>query len=145
MAVHIGQLIEDRLTAAGISKAELGKRINRARQNVSHILTRPTIDTDLLLKISRALEYDFFQYYVMELNQGGTLAENPGEYVNMRTELRACLEDMDAIRVDMVRTKTEVKTAYELLDMFREKIESLKAENSRLRMELGISGPPGDA
>lgn len=42
---------------------ELGYAVNTARQNVYKILNKKTMDTGMLLKISKVLEYDFFQHY----------------------------------------------------------------------------------
>jgi transcriptional regulator with XRE-family HTH domain len=145
MAIHIGQLIEARLDAMGITKSEFARRINRARQNVSDIINRPSVDTELLLLICNALEYDFFQYYSMELGEEGAVHDNPGAYVNMRTELRGALKRVDDMENDILRTRNELRMAYELNDMFREKIDQLKVENDHLRRQLGINGPTGDA
>jgi transcriptional regulator with XRE-family HTH domain len=63
MVVHVGKKIRQVADQKGVKIAELGRRINTARQNVYKILAKKTIDTGLLLKISNVLEHDFFQYY----------------------------------------------------------------------------------
>ncbi|MDR0892278.1 MAG: helix-turn-helix transcriptional regulator [Mediterranea sp.] len=47
----------------GIKVSWLAKQIHCADSNVYHIYGNPCISTDQLLKISIALEHDFFQYY----------------------------------------------------------------------------------
>ncbi len=46
-----------------MSKSEFGRRINRAPQTVQDIFNRKSIDTDLLIKISDVLEFNFFSLF----------------------------------------------------------------------------------
>ncbi len=64
MALHIGKLIGKKIKEIGMSKSELSRRISVTPQSTHYILAKNSIDTDLLLKISRALDYDFFQHYL---------------------------------------------------------------------------------
>lgn len=61
--IHIGEKIKNRIEETGISKSEFARRINKARQNIEIIFNKKSIDTQLLLEISKALDYDFFQHY----------------------------------------------------------------------------------
>lgn len=61
--VNIGLTIEQRLNELNMSKAEFGKFIGIPQQNVNRILTRVSIDTDKLIEISEALQYNFFKEY----------------------------------------------------------------------------------
>lgn len=63
MSVHIGSKIKSSVTKKGMTVSEFGRRINKSRENVYSIYKRKSIDTALLLNISKVLEYDFFQYY----------------------------------------------------------------------------------
>ncbi len=63
MVVSIGKLIKDITERRGISKSELGRRLNMSPTNIHKIFKRETIDTGLLQKISEVLEYDFFSHY----------------------------------------------------------------------------------
>ncbi len=66
MPIHIGKEIEKVSKQKRIRAAELGKMISKTRQNVNDIYGRKTIDGDLLLSISRVLNFDFFQLYSEE-------------------------------------------------------------------------------
>lgn len=44
----------------------LARKINCERPNVYYIFQQPSINTDLLLRISIALNHDFFSYYSHE-------------------------------------------------------------------------------
>ena len=64
--VHIGELIEKRRKEVGMTKAELGRRINTSRQNINSILKKEHISTDLLVQISRELDHNFFEDYAFQ-------------------------------------------------------------------------------
>lgn len=47
----------------------LARKINCERPNVYYIFQQQSINTDLLLRISIALNHDFFSYYSLEASQ----------------------------------------------------------------------------
>ncbi len=61
--IHIGQLIKAKLIEQERSGAWLARKINTDPSNVSKILRRRNVDTELLMKISIALNFDFFSYF----------------------------------------------------------------------------------
>ena len=60
---HIGHLIKEELRNQGRTITWLAKQLDCSRQNAYKILNRPWIYTDLLLKISSILDYDFFKCF----------------------------------------------------------------------------------
>lgn len=69
MTIHIGNKIKSVVTKQGITVSEFGRRINKSRENVYSIFKRKTIDTGLLMNISKVLDHDFFEYYTPELQK----------------------------------------------------------------------------
>lgn len=63
MSVNIGSKIKSVVAKKGLPVSEFARRINKSRENIYNIFKRKTIDTELLVKISKVLEHDFFQYY----------------------------------------------------------------------------------
>ncbi len=63
MTVNIGVEIKAVLHTKGMSISEFARRIGTSRENAYSIFNRTSIDTELLLKICRVLEYDFFSLY----------------------------------------------------------------------------------
>jgi hypothetical protein len=61
--VNIGLAIEQRINELDISRAEFGRRVNTAKQNVARILRKPSCDTADLVKYCEALEFNFFTLY----------------------------------------------------------------------------------
>ncbi len=60
---HIGHIIKQVLQLQGRTITWLGKQLGYSRQNIYKILNRPWIYTDMLLKISDLLDYDFFKCF----------------------------------------------------------------------------------
>jgi hypothetical protein len=58
--LHIGQEIKRVLDESDLSVTEFARKINKSRGNVYSILTRSSIDTELLAVISSVLNFDFF-------------------------------------------------------------------------------------
>jgi len=61
--IHIGALIKKQLKEDGRSMVWLAEKLNYERANIYRILNRPHIATDVLLRITRILDHDFFTYY----------------------------------------------------------------------------------
>lgn len=61
--VNIGKLIEDELRNQERTPTWLARKINCERSNIYYIFRQTSINTELLLLISRALSIDFFKYY----------------------------------------------------------------------------------
>lgn len=65
--VNIGQLIKERVASRGGSIASFANSIGIRRQNIEKtVFSKNSIDTDLLIRISEELDFNFFQYYISE-------------------------------------------------------------------------------
>ena len=71
--VHIGDLIRREMERQERTPTWLAKKINCQRPNVYYIYRSESINTDLLEKISRALQVDFFSFYSKELGRETTV------------------------------------------------------------------------
>ncbi len=67
--IHIGKLIEEELRNQERSVTWFAEKLCYERTNAYSIFKRESIDTILLLKISRILQHDFFRYYQDELRK----------------------------------------------------------------------------
>lgn len=61
--IHIGQLIKQKVKESERKRDAIEEELDMVRSNLDNIFTRETIDTGLLLRISKALDYDFFRHY----------------------------------------------------------------------------------
>ncbi len=66
MAIHIGKIIKKLVKKKGISVTGFADQINYSRRNVYEIFERETIDTGLLIKVSKVLEENLFLHYISE-------------------------------------------------------------------------------
>nr|WP_077154714.1 hypothetical protein [Bacteroides bouchesdurhonensis] len=66
--IHIGKLIEKEVYKQNISISWFAQKLYCDRTNIYKIFNRQSIDTELLLRISKILKYDFFLYYQKELS-----------------------------------------------------------------------------
>ena len=58
---HIGHLIKSVFDTKKMSVSEFARQIHCERTNVYTIFNRPSIDIDLLARISKVLEHNFFE------------------------------------------------------------------------------------
>ncbi len=60
--VHIGQMIKEYVeNNTDLTVVAFAKLLNCDRTNIYKIYSKPSIDTDLLLRINSALSHDFFK------------------------------------------------------------------------------------
>lgn len=65
--INIGKLIEDELRNQQKSVIWLSNEIGCNRTNIYKIFNRRSIDTELLYRISKALQRNFFEPYLSKL------------------------------------------------------------------------------
>ncbi len=118
MAISIGEKIKEITERRGISKSELGRRLNMSPTNVHKIFKRETIDTGLLKKISDVPEYNFFIYY-----STGKPYENNPDNLNMASD---SAEAEYKKELDLCKEKTAMLE--KINSLLEEKIQHLEKE-----------------
>ncbi len=63
MVIHIGKKIKEEVSKQRMSVSAFAKKISRSRNVVYDIFDRESVDTDLLHKIGKVLNCDFFSLY----------------------------------------------------------------------------------
>lgn len=76
--INIGLLIEQKMNELNVSKSEMARRSGIANQNINRVLERSSIDTDKLVAISEALDFNFFDCFHTKEEQGTATADNGG-------------------------------------------------------------------
>jgi len=63
--IHIGSIVEEKFKEKSMTITEFADKIHRERSTVYSIFARKSIDIELLIDISKALDYDFIRkvYY----------------------------------------------------------------------------------
>lgn len=67
--IYIGKIVRSIMLEKQVTKAELARRLNVKPQSIDYLLTRKSVDTDTLYKLSIALDYDFALLYSIKKEQ----------------------------------------------------------------------------
>ena len=65
--IHIGQMIEKDVADSGIEISRICNFMKCTEEEVKQMYQSKSLDTDILLKWSKLLEYDFFRVYTQHL------------------------------------------------------------------------------
>jgi len=101
--IDIGEVIREVLIDRRISKAELARKIGVKPQSVDYLLKRKSIDTDMLYKVSLALDYDFASLFSIKKDQ--TNSDNTGtsgiQFSNAKVVVEVELSKEDILRLQL--------------------------------------------
>ena len=61
--IDVGQMIKERLDAEKRGETWLAGEVKKNRSSVHNLLKKNSIDTETLLRISKALKFNFFKVY----------------------------------------------------------------------------------
>ncbi len=117
MSVHAGKMVKEVFLASGMSVSELGRRVLTTRQNIYRIFERESIDSALLQRLGKALNYDFFPHF----------SEIPGNLLAATDNFKD---------KDKTVLYKEVKTLQRELADVKEKYEMVKRINELLEKEV---------
>lgn len=80
--MHIGHLIRQKVEEKKIPVVRLADELSYSRTNLYKIFSKRSIDTEVLMRLSRILEFDFFSLYSEKLcgredsaGSGGTVPD----------------------------------------------------------------------
>lgn len=118
MSVHLGRLIHEKAKEKKFSQQELGDMINRSKQNVGDIYKRQSIDSELLLKLSEVLEFDFFSVYYEENNLKST----------RQTEIEQLRSENDSLRSVLLQKEEAIGNLKIALEANQKTISLLEEE-----------------
>ena len=101
MTVHIGNVIKKIVKTKQINIDDFATSINCTRRNVYKIFDKQSIDTDLLLVISKALKQNLFFNYIKD--------EEIADYKNKSIKTIELIEKLNTIESLIYSLKTECK------------------------------------
>lgn len=142
--VHIGQAIDVRRKELGITKTEFGKRIDVPQQHINRILERETIETSRLIKISEALDFNFFTLYcqtkpsisgvLAAISLGGNANNQIGDTALAAKVLEAeqnidvykvsnqsLLDQIELLKKQITRLEENLKDKDEIIELLKER------------------------
>ncbi|HAO08954.1 MULTISPECIES: transposase [Chryseobacterium] len=65
--IHIGKLIHKKVNEKGIDSYRIEKFLKCSEEEIFSMYEKPSIDTEILLRWSKLLKYDFFRIYVQHI------------------------------------------------------------------------------
>ena len=92
--LHIGHMVKSVFDKSGLSVAEFARRIHCERTNVYKIFNRQSIDVEILVKISEALEHNFLADVMKHYGLSAKYSTN--------LSLNITMEDLTEENVDSV-------------------------------------------
>lgn len=112
----IGEFVRRIAESRNIKPSALGKLINYTKQNVSDIYKRKTIDSELILTLSKVLDYNLFSYYEDKEPIAGF---RQAETLEWQTKL-------DKLAVDLKQAHELLKQQEDIIRLLKEKEEFFK-------------------
>lgn len=108
--IHIGEEIQERLRKKRMKVVDFSRKIDTNRNNIYDIFNRKSIDSGLLLKISEALEFDFFRLYSIPLSKNTLVQQldDPLEELKNYEDLKRNFEKIEkenSLLSDRIRDK----------------------------------------
>lgn len=131
MPIHIGKKIKEEVYRQRIPIITFAKKINRSRNVVYDIFERESVDTDLLNKIGKILNCDFFSMYSAqkEYTQEGVktfLLKEPGINYGKFAEDAALIQQQNQL------LKNEIAYLKKIISLLEEKNKNKSGrKNSR--------------
>ena len=127
MKIAIGKIIQDRLTEVGLSKKEFARRINCSTQNIFSILERDSLDTQLLIDVSKALDHNFFNYYYYSLKNeiNNNLKDQAMLLSDSKGEAKIKEKDILKLKEEIQYLNLQISYLNEINNLLKEKLKNI--------------------
>lgn len=123
MDIDIGAKVKEVSKLNGVGPTELGARIETSKQNIYGIFQRKSMDTHLLMKLSIALDHNFYKYYIEEL--ANRLKHGiPGRELNGSSYS----SEINILRGEVKHLTVQLELLQELNTMLKEKLRECETE-----------------
>ncbi|MDR1724657.1 MAG: helix-turn-helix domain-containing protein [Tannerella sp.] len=125
--IHIGQIIKRKFLESGLTKAEFAKRIDCVRTNVYHIFNQKSLDIEKLIKISKALDYDFIHQIYFHKSQTHSAADTESRAAKKKAPLKISIElEIDETLLQQPAIVENLKSLIEAAKPHARKIDFMK-------------------
>lgn len=95
--IYINTHIKQRMKELHVRPSDLSRLLNMSKAGITSLLRRKTMQCDLLMKVSVALEHDFFKLYCdcPDVQEEGALEK---ENAQLKRELEECRKEMGYLK-----------------------------------------------
>lgn len=125
---NIGEIIKIKIKEKGIPISEFARKINTNRNNVYNIFRRESIDTFLLIKISKVLECNLFDYFSNTIENNNFVAEKKIPYYkkeDVKNEVEVLLKEIEYLKQTIADKNT-------IIILLQKENELLKKDNNNI-------------
>lgn len=138
--IHIGKAIAKRLAELKISKSELARRINIPQQHINRMLEKASIDTERLVAVSNAMEFNFFSLFSKTVQDkifafaqsvatdNARIQNNMGKNKVKNYEGSFKKEDYEKLSKRIMIQESEIEKREVMIQRLNEKVLLLEAE-----------------
>ena len=125
--VHVGQAIDKRRNELGLSKSELGRKIGVPQQHINRILERETMETSRIIKVSEALDFNFFSLFWNANNLIGDaelavqLSSEKKETENLRETIKLLKEQIESLNSQILRLDSNLKDKDVIIELLKDR------------------------
>lgn len=123
--IHIGSLISRRVIECGIEQSRICKFFKCTDADVKEMLQQHTLATDLVLKWSKLLEYDFFRIYshhlILYSPQSSVIKYNENSHKEKSSlpEFRKNIYTKEIIDFMLELIKSGKKNKYQIINEYK--------------------------
>ncbi|HBX50904.1 MAG: hypothetical protein A2275_11090 [Bacteroidetes bacterium RIFOXYA12_FULL_35_11] len=114
----IGKIIEKKLREKGMSVSEFARRIATNRNNAYDIFARKSVDTSLLLKISKVLDNDFFQYYITDETKT-QIASDPSNQYTTSSEIKRLSGKIELLQKEILILEERLTDKDKIIELMK--------------------------
>lgn len=128
--IHIGQIIEKAVTESGIELSRICNFLKCTEEDIKEMYESESLDTEILLKWSKLLEYDFFRLYTQHLvlyappsaadkNTKGLLCSARNDNKTTLPQFRKNIYTKDVINFVLEQIKSGEMTRNEVIERYK--------------------------
>lgn len=121
--IHIGNLINKRVSEQGLDSFRICKFLQCTDQEWQSILSQKTLNTDIILKLSTLLKYDFFRIYSQHLilyaPQASTHYNNPANKKSSLPSYRKNIYTKEMVDFILEQIENGDKTKSQIIEEYR--------------------------
>ncbi len=118
--IHIGQMIEKIVAESGIEISRLCNFMKFTEEEITKTYNEENLPTDVLLKWSKILEYDFFRIYTQHLILYAPIkSENTNREKSLLPQFRKNIYTREIIDFILERIRTNEMSKNEVIERYR--------------------------
>ena len=117
--IHIDYFINQRVTENGIEISRICNFLKCTKKEISKMYESKSLDTELLLRWSKLLEYDFFRIYSQHLILYAPIkSENPNREKSLLPQFRKNIYTREIIDFILERIQTNEMSKNEVIERY---------------------------